>query len=288
MENGFFKKIKVRWLLFWIIISFMFLTFLDYLNKVTGFIGDREFSIFIQIALYLAMLIWLIFSFKKNDISLKRLFLNNDKERFSLGYYILLQLILVVLSLSIMTVLISSICVLDGSIVYQFLSSQNNSSPDYTLTFPNLFITIILAPAVEETLFRGYLFSKWGEAIGVKKAIILSSLVFGILHIIEGGFLAQFFLGVLWCLVYMKTKNLFIPIGLHMLHNGLTLLSLYLLQLTNQGGVKGLDLASVTEAFKVMGLIGLVFMIILLPISLLLLRGLYKHNTNTVPYLSNS
>ncbi len=82
-----------------------------------------------------------------------------------------------------------------------------------------LFINIIiLAPICEEFIFRGFLFHRLSEKYSTTTGIILSSLIFALLHVSPVG---AFIFGVLMCWIYMKTQSLWIPIGIHFLNNAI-------------------------------------------------------------------
>lgn len=85
--------------------------------------------------------------------------------------------------------------------------------------FPNIlnFISlVILAPAIEEFAFRGILLHRWYYKWGMIKAILFSSLLFGIAHPDPIGATA---FGVAMCILYLKNKTLWIPIFCHALNN---------------------------------------------------------------------
>jgi membrane protease YdiL (CAAX protease family) len=84
---------------------------------------------------------------------------------------------------------------------------------------PNLlsFLSLVVfAPLVEEFAFRGILLHRWGEKYGVQTAIVLSSLLFGIAHPDPIGAAA---FGVAMCILYLKTRTLWVPIFCHALTN---------------------------------------------------------------------
>lgn len=90
-----------------------------------------------------------------------------------------------------------------------------------TASIVNAFLIIILAPILEELIFRGFLLNRWKEKYGSAKAIVLSSLIFGLLHVeILGGVV----FGALLCLIYLKTKSLIGPIIVHMTNNAIAVL----------------------------------------------------------------
>lgn len=92
---------------------------------------------------------------------------------------------------------------------------DGNSYP----VFANLlgFISlVILAPVIEEVAFRGILLHRWSRKWGVKKAIILSSTIFAVLHADPIG---AFVFGVGMCILYLRTQSLWIPICCHAANN---------------------------------------------------------------------
>lgn len=76
--------------------------------------------------------------------------------------------------------------------------------------------TIIVAPIAEEFIFRGFILQRWGVKWNLPLALILSSVVFGLLHLNVVG-LTVF--GLVMGLLYIKTRCLLIPIAGHALNN---------------------------------------------------------------------
>jgi membrane protease YdiL (CAAX protease family) len=94
---------------------------------------------------------------------------------------------------------------------------------------PNLlsFLTlVVLAPVIEEFAFRGLLLHRWGEKYGLKTAIVLSSLLFGIGHTDPIGAAA---FGAAMCFIYLRTRTLLVPILCHALTN----LAVWLIEMWN-------------------------------------------------------
>lgn len=102
-----------------------------------------------------------------------------------------------------------------------------NTIPDFIL---NLIMIGFCAAIGEELVFRG-LIQKWGirlfksEHIGIWVAAIL----FSAIHVQFYGFFPRMILGALFGYVYLYSKNLWMPIIAHFLHNSmqLVLMSLY-------------------------------------------------------------
>lgn len=105
------------------------------------------------------------------------------------------------------------------------------------LYFSIAIITIaILAPLIEETLFRGFLQSFIRQHLGTKYAIFLSSVCFSFFHfsyeqgvanipIIASLFTLALFLGFL----YEKRGSLVAPMALHSCFNTISIINLYFL-----------------------------------------------------------
>lgn len=278
-----FKKIKVRWLLLWVIISFFVMVVIGALNNLIYWVSPEILMGAAGIVVYSVALTWMLFSFNKYNINLKRLFFSYHKVKVSWGYFIFLTLLLTVLSLGIQLCIVSIFSFnphLTNDIMTNLKSTSNTAFSPY-----QFFTTLVLGPFVEELFFRGYLFNKWGETIGVKKSLLISSFIFGICHIPSGGFFAQFFLGLLCCIAYIKTKNLIVPIVLHMFENTTVTLLYYLLP---QGtGNEKMDAITIANLLKLLGEIGLVLVVFILPVSLYLLIRLYKQSNKQPPYLTN-
>ena len=81
---------------------------------------------------------------------------------------------------------------------------------------------MVLAPIVEEILFRGLLFRSLSNNRSVKWAAIVSSLAFMAIHIGTPliALPASFLIGLYLCWAYQKTGSIVPGIVIHSLHNG--------------------------------------------------------------------
>jgi uncharacterized protein len=103
---------------------------------------------------------------------------------------------------------------------------QSCLSDDLTIFFPNgslllnsisfLFV-VIIAPITEEFIFRGLLLTRWSTKWGVQRAVLITSILFGILH--RQHMVGTTFVGLVFALIYIKTYSLVIPILLHAMNN---------------------------------------------------------------------
>ncbi|OQX74194.1 MAG: hypothetical protein B6D61_11810 [Bacteroidetes bacterium 4484_249] len=93
----------------------------------------------------------------------------------------------------------------------------------------NLFIIAFLAAVGEELLFRGVVLRLILEGTkSIHLAIILSSVLFSAIHMQFYGFLPRAILGILFGYVFILTDTLWIPIILHFIFNGITVVAAYL------------------------------------------------------------
>ena len=86
------------------------------------------------------------------------------------------------------------------------------------------FTTIIVAPIAEEFIFRGVILQRWATKWGIRAALIVSSLLFGILH---ANFLGLSMFGLVMGVLYIKTRTLIVPIACHALNNVLAVTAGY-------------------------------------------------------------
>ncbi|MCY3807842.1 MAG: CPBP family intramembrane metalloprotease [Gemmatimonadetes bacterium] len=75
---------------------------------------------------------------------------------------------------------------------------------------------VLLAPVVEELLFRGVLVNRWGAKWGIRTGVLASSAIFACLHANPVGVFA---LGLVAALLYLRTGTLLVPIALHVGNN---------------------------------------------------------------------
>jgi len=87
-------------------------------------------------------------------------------------------------------------------------------------------LVVVGAPISEELLFRGLLFRFLKEKTTARLALIISSLLFALLHANAYSFLPLFFIGLLLAKVYDDTRDLRTPIFFHLYFNLFSFLNL--------------------------------------------------------------
>ena len=83
-----------------------------------------------------------------------------------------------------------------------------------------LFIqVVIIAPIFEEIFYRGIVFNGMLKRYSPKKAIIVSSIIFGLVHLNLPQGLNAFLIGIIIATVYYYTKSLYIAMFMHAANN---------------------------------------------------------------------
>src|SRR3989344_4699456 len=276
-----FKNIKTRKLGIWFLLSVAILIVIFVIASLSGIdIEDPTIaSFFASLWFYGTLLSWVFYEFKQNNLHLENIIgkVHGKKDFFAL----FLVFPLFILSIGSFLLLFWGLSYLFPIYVQSvlneplFLTAEATKTP-FIYNALEVFLGLIAAPIIEEIFFRGILLHRWSLKWGIKKALIFSSILFGILHAsVVGGFLFGLLMGV----IYIKTKNLIIPIIFHMLNNLFaylpSLISLY------QGNIKPETYS--LEAFQAEALIGLLFAAIAAPIIFYYLYKNFPTNKTKLP-----
>jgi hypothetical protein len=123
----------------------------------------------------------------------------------------------------------------------------------------SLFIIALLPAIFEEAFFRGgvqNLFTRWFKAPWA--AIILTSIIFSIIHLSFYGFLVRFALGIVLGFIYYYGRSVWLNILFHFLFNAIQVTALYIMT------IKGIKNKNIEESFPLwMGAIALLLLVYL-------------------------
>ncbi len=92
---------------------------------------------------------------------------------------------------------------------------------------------IVVAPVLEEFIFRGYLYAVMRRYAGVTAGIVFNAALFAAIHTHLPSFGGLFVLAVCLTLAYEWTGSIFVPITMHALFNSLSVMALL------QGSARG-------------------------------------------------
>ncbi|PIM98181.1 hypothetical protein CDL12_29341 [Handroanthus impetiginosus] len=104
-------------------------------------------------------------------------------------------------------------------------------------------ITGVLAPVLEETVFRGFFMVSLNKWLPTPLSVIVSAAVFAVAHLTPGEFPQLFVLGTALGFSYAQTRNLLTPITIHAFWNSGVILLLTFLQL------QGYDIKELLQAY---------------------------------------
>lgn len=97
----------------------------------------------------------------------------------------------------------------------------------FSKTIPAFITVVIVAPVLEELIFRGIILEGFLRNYSPIKAILWTNILFGLAHLNPWQFIGAFLVGIFISWVYYKTKNLALPVFIHFINNLLSYLFLY-------------------------------------------------------------
>ncbi len=137
--------------------------------------------------------------------------------KYIIGYFLILLGLLVVLAA--------------GSAITGIMPPEPRDTPASAESFnrlgglwPALIVSVLLAPFIEELLFRGLLFTSLKARYTVLIAAMVSSLVFAVAHLNPAQAIGAFLVGPYLCLMYQRLGSIIPGMLLHAIWNGLVVI----------------------------------------------------------------
>ena len=237
-----------------------------------------------------AIILWIV---REEGLVLKHLFgpvfkpiFTHRRPRFSILYGLILVLSLLVFSLGSFSLFFALAALALPDYAAQILQSASvleeaQGQFPYLSHALMLILVLAIAPVVEEFIFRGILLQRWATKWGVGKALLASSLLFGLLHPNNPIGLTLF--GLAMGLLYIRTRSLWVPIVFHALNN-LSAVGLAGLSNLAGGDEVSVTVADVQEGWKV----GLLLVLVSAPFLWRFVRRSWPEPAAMIPYLVNS
>ena len=176
------------------------------------FISNSYIEMLISyISVYLCILIITKNKWSKLNISLK----GHSNLFWVLGT------IVFAVGLNIVVSEIDNIVQLIFPITETWLEAFNSIGELPVVTF--ILTVVVTAPIVEELFLRGLILRGLGNKYSKTKAIILTALLFGLVHLNIWQFVAAFLGGLFLSWLYVSSKALLLSILAHAVHNGMSL-----------------------------------------------------------------
>ena len=286
-ESKFIETFRSRWSIIWIVIGIA--VFVGLFGLATYlFDGFGEFiDLFVSsFTMYGLMLMWILWLRRRNGLSLNVLFGKFSRlKTVRIHYLILMVIVGMGFSISCTYLGIYLIMQLFGEI--SFIDALFDGGDLWPETFDSLqeylhaifvvLLLVVVAPIFEEIVFRGIFMTRWVVKWGYKRGIILSSILFGVLH---PGIIGPSVMGVILCCLYNRTKSLWVSILFHVINN---LIVVVLVLITGDpGSIETEEFDSLSNVFPILGLF-----IVTGCIITLILYKLRPLKSDIIPYQHN-
>lgn len=175
---------------------------IDVLKDAGIAIGDDNFIGFSLVMLYLLMY--------------KKIWVKDQFKNRSTGVFTKKEILYLVLFNFTCQILVRSISFFSGKLPGMLEAYENRFSD---ISIYSYIHAIIYAPILEEFFVRGYILGKLRKIHGKKVAIIISALIFGLIHGNYIQFWVTSILGIMMAITVIRTGNLRMGIMIHFINN---------------------------------------------------------------------
>jgi len=216
-ENAF-KYIKIRYLLLWLVVFFIIMGFIYV--ATTNLLAGAEWDVATGFLFYIVISFWIIRNFNRVNLNYEK-FIGHFPFNYSWLFLFTIIFAVIILSLGLGELSRYIISTINPEILNHLPSTSVFYTPNETplapfLNFMEFIIAVIMAPIVEEFLFRGVILHRFTIKFGIKWAVFGSSIIFGLLH---SDIIGAFTFAVVMCILYIKTASILVPILAHMVNN---------------------------------------------------------------------
>ncbi|AJH72742.1 CPBP family intramembrane metalloprotease [Bacillus tropicus] len=207
-----FSRIRLRSFFGWMIIGL----FLTMIPLGLSNISENTMEVISQITVFFVFpLFWLYVKTNKNNVVFNSFF---DKPgRLPWGLIVLATIMGMIFSVGISHIQFYILAhTLPNFLVTMLEDGTVINTSNIYMTIFTFVSACVLAPIMEEVIFRGFFLQRMAYKWGIKKAVIISSIIFGLGHF---DVIGAFMFGVVMCLLYIKTQNIWTNIAVHALNN---------------------------------------------------------------------
>ncbi|KEI02815.1 CAAX protease [Clostridium botulinum D str. 16868] len=164
------------------------------------------------------LITYIIYRLNHNNFKLKEAvidFKNKPQFKDSLIIFILHAILALTAALGIAYIIYKINPELTKKMLNDKIIENNGAVYDNIYAF---ILGVILAPIMEELIFRGIMFNRLKMRWGAGPAIIISSIIFGMLHM-DLAIIGAVLFGIMMCILYMKTRNIITTMTVHFINN---------------------------------------------------------------------
>ena len=234
MEQKELTSLSLKRCLMVMIVYFLGFTYLlpDVLKKITLMIDPQATIMNIPVMLIsyflvAALLIYIAKPVWKDSLSH---FFQNTKNCL---YMIVVMIIGILIANYALSMIVALLTNTDNSQNQEIVSQNAVISPLYSFLY-----TCIIAPGMEETVFRAGIFTWIKKHAGFIPAMLISSLAFGMIHVMRSLFTGNFIdfayllvyagIGMILAYAYEKSGSVLVSVGIHAGNNFVAFLSMIL------------------------------------------------------------
>lgn len=183
-------------------------------SKLIGYSTDDPLNyIFTTLAGLGLLLLWLK---RKYLINLKSMF---SKEKISIIIFI--PIVFIIIGLGILLSEISNFTTRVLPMSDFWLKIFSTMAGEGFAPWKGILAVVVIAPIVEEIILRGMVLRGFLKHYSVRKSILLSALLFGLLHMNPWQFISAFAAGIILGYLYEKTNSIITTIFAHALNNSM-------------------------------------------------------------------
>ena len=254
---------------FFIVVLFAVIRMLSSFDvfKPLGEVGEYIINAVIQIILIFSTSIFLFSYLQKNKIKSTFHFFGFKKINFK-AVLISFAIGIVVYILNVfVSSFFNSIL---SALGYNFGSSSSEGAYPFWIFIINIIVTAVLPAVCEETAHRGLLL-KGLSPMGRKNAIIISSMLFGLLHMNITQFFYATLIGFLLGHIATISDNIYPAMIIHFMNNAISVLMRY-----SQANNLGFDFlfTYINQSIANNALVGFIFVLALIGLLVILLKYL--------------
>ena len=284
-ENPFLH-FKVRWLILCFFLISVAIGFV--LSLTSGFSGfnpkDPIFDRIIYTLTFIGLSFWTIGQLRQLQLNIKRL-IGQLPSHYPWLPTIGIVIAILLFSLGSGQLFYYALSLYNPTLVESLLNqkvflsgSETFAPPLYNLL--TIITFIVVAPVSEEFIFRGILLHRWTAKWGVTPALLISALLFAVLH---ANIIGLFVFGVIMSLLYIKTRTLIVPIICHSLNNFAAIGLEYLSTTTGTH-----ETISNLEQLRTYWWVGIVYMLLSAPWLITFIYKNWPKQALCLPYFMNA
>lgn len=213
-----FSRVRVRSLLLWSVAALLGIVLAAVIAGRTDRWLSGQLSEWLGLALYAALLAWELATLRGANVSLASFARVPSRDEWRLAW---LGLALATVSVGTLFLTMLPISLLAPTLLRHLLTSSEPLPGHGHLSPLTAVIAVLVAPPIEELLFRGILLQRWAYKWGLPRAAVVSSLCFAVLHADPFG---KFLFGMVMVWLYVRTDSLLVPALAHAIHNAVFVL----------------------------------------------------------------